>query len=161
MRYAAIGPSNADGAIGTNVFENFLLTVDPHSLTFDLRPFPAATDRSAGAVRAYRADQLLLVNASLDNHPDRYFVVDTGSSFSALSAPRRGDFPGGPRIDIRGAAGPVDNVRRTHPMLLVLDGLTLLERSFGSSDAAALVKQATAEFDEAFKEIDQKVAIGG
>lgn len=43
----------------------------------------------------------------------------------------------------------------------IADGLTLLERSFGSSDAAALVTQATAKFDEAYKEIDQKVAIGG
>jgi hypothetical protein len=41
------------------------------------------------------------------------------------------------------------------------DGMTLLERSFGSSDPAALVRQATAQFDEAFQEIDQKVAIGG
>ena len=41
------------------------------------------------------------------------------------------------------------------------DGVTLLERSFGSSDSAALVRQATAQFDEAFQEIDQKVAIGG
>jgi hypothetical protein len=41
------------------------------------------------------------------------------------------------------------------------DGVTLLERSFGSRDAAALVRQATAQFDEAFQEIDQKTAIGG
>lgn len=41
------------------------------------------------------------------------------------------------------------------------DGVALLERSFGSSDPAALVRQATAQFDEAFQEIDQKTAIGG
>ena len=41
------------------------------------------------------------------------------------------------------------------------DGMNLLQRSFGSSDSAALVRQATAQFDEAFKEIDQKVAIEG
>jgi hypothetical protein len=41
------------------------------------------------------------------------------------------------------------------------DGMTLLERSFGSSDPAALVRLATAQFDEAFQEIDQKVAIDG
>ena len=41
------------------------------------------------------------------------------------------------------------------------DGITLLERSFGSSDSAALVRLATAQFDEAFQELDQKQAVGG
>ncbi|MBB5868761.1 hypothetical protein F4553_002140 [Allocatelliglobosispora scoriae] len=41
------------------------------------------------------------------------------------------------------------------------DGLALLQKSFGSRDSAALVKAATAEFDEAFKEISGKQVIGG
>ncbi|WP_027346905.1 hypothetical protein [Hamadaea tsunoensis] len=41
------------------------------------------------------------------------------------------------------------------------DGVTLLEKSFGSGDSAALVRAATAQFDEAFQEINQKAAIGG
>lgn len=42
----------------------------------------------------------------------------------------------------------------------IADGIALLQRSFGSRDGAALAAAAGAEFDEAFKEISGKKAIG-
>jgi hypothetical protein len=118
----------ADGVIGMNVFENFLVRVDPDSRTLDLVPFDEAGSAPADMVRAYRVGHLVLVRTTplKADHADRYFMLDTGASFSAsASSVAAGLRPG--EIEVRGAAGPVHGALRGSPMRLSVEGHELLD----------------------------------
>jgi tetratricopeptide (TPR) repeat protein len=123
--------TNADGVIGMNVFEKFLVRLDPASQTLDLLPFADERTGVPGAadmVRAYRVGHLLLVKASLDNRSDRqYFLLDTGASFSATPGPAAWESRDGAAIEIRGAAGRVDGALRAQPMRLTIEGRQLVD----------------------------------
>jgi hypothetical protein len=118
---------DADGAIGMNVFENFLVRVDPASRVLDLTPFANESDAastSADMVRTYRVGHLLLVQASLSDkskhgEEGRYFMLDTGAAFSAIPG------PGGTEIEVRGVEGRIDGALRARPMRLSIEGREL------------------------------------
>jgi tetratricopeptide (TPR) repeat protein len=117
---------NADGVIGMNVFEKFLLRVDPASATLDLVPYADGANVSsisAGMVRAYRVGHLLLLHASVDGRQDRYFLLDTGASFSSTPGPSSGDAG----IEVRGVEGRVDGALRAPPMRLTIEGKELVD----------------------------------
>jgi tetratricopeptide (TPR) repeat protein len=112
---------NADGVIGLNVFEKFLIRVDPRLMVLDLAPLgdSAGTDM----MPAYRVGHLLLVRALQNTNPG-FFMLDTGASFNAVSA---AGAIGGGDLEVLGAQGRVDGARRAQPMRIDVDGRVLMD----------------------------------
>lgn len=116
---------DADGVIGVNVFENFLVRIDPSARTLDLVPFADNRDddsAAANAVRAYRVGHLLLVHALMNGRRDGYFLLDTGASFSATPQWGATETVGATGIEVRGMRGQVEGARRAPPMRLIIAG---------------------------------------
>ena len=116
---------DADGVIGLNVFENFLVRIDPSSRTLDLVPFADRRDGDSaapGAVRAFRVGHLLLVHALMNGRRDGYFLLDTGASFSSTPEAGDGDTVAATGIEVRGMRGQVEGALRAPPMRLTIAG---------------------------------------
>jgi hypothetical protein len=118
---------NADGVIGLNIFEKFLLRLDPAARVLDLIPFDDEADGSPAAadtIQILRVRNLLLVNPLVDGRQDRYFLLDTGASFSGTTGNditgSAGGKTGGLEVDVRGAAGRVDGVFAGRPMRVTM-----------------------------------------
>ena len=75
----------ADGIIGTDVFKDFLVRIDPKRRTLDLEPI-AAAQSTAEATNAYRSGHFLLVQGFAPNGSRGYFLVDTGASFTLIAS---------------------------------------------------------------------------
>jgi tetratricopeptide (TPR) repeat protein len=78
---------DADGMIGLDVFQDFLIRVDPHARQLELSPFDER-DTSLTCVnctQAYRLGHLLLVPAEVNGHGEGYFILDTGSPYTLIS----------------------------------------------------------------------------
>lgn len=121
---------NADGVIGMNLFEKFLVHVDPASARLDLSPYP--NEPASGAVRmvrAWRVGQLLLVSASIDGLRDQCFLLDTGSSFSATPTSGARDWWEAAEVDIRGLDGRVRGARRAEPLRLAFAGREVVDEN--------------------------------
>jgi hypothetical protein len=73
--------------IGLDVFQDFLIRVDPHARQLELSPLDER-DTSATCVdctQAYRLGHLLLVPAEVNGHGEGYFILDTGSPYTLIS----------------------------------------------------------------------------
>ena len=125
---------DADGAIGMNVFEKFLLRVDPALLVLDLVPLP--DNPSADMIPTWRAGHLLLVHDAVNG----YFMLDTGASFSVAS----GSPAGGQAIEVRGAQGRVAAVQ-ARPMRLEIEGRQLIDDKPIKLDLSELSRHAGVE----------------
>ncbi len=139
---------NADGAIGLNVFEKFLVRLDPASRTLDLVPFTADSEPgfvSKAAVPSYRVNHFLLVNGAVDGQPGQYFLLDTGASFSATPGAGDSGTPEGAELDVRGAEGRVDGVFRALPMRLAVGGQKLVDEKPVKLDLKALSRHEGVE----------------
>lgn len=75
--------SDADGVIGTDVFKDFLLRIDPRRHAVDLKPYPETP--LPGASKMYRMGHQLLLHGSANGRAQGYFLLDTGASASLLS----------------------------------------------------------------------------
>jgi predicted aspartyl protease len=76
----------ADGVIGTDVFKDFLIRLDPKRRTLDLEPLSAVPQSDSEAIPIYRSGHFLLVNGTAPNHSQGYFVVDTGASSTLIAS---------------------------------------------------------------------------
>jgi tetratricopeptide (TPR) repeat protein len=126
---------NADGVIGMNLFEKFLVYVDAVSASLNLSPYTNGSNPGAASsrtVRAWRVGQLLLVNASIDGQ-GHCFLLDTGSSFSATpsAAPASNarDTGQAAEVNILGADGRVRGARRAQPLRLTFDGEEVVDEN--------------------------------
>ena len=133
----------ADGVIGTNVFEDFLVRIDPRSQTLDLSPLPDRGDNdhdAGGALRTYRVGHLLLVQGSRAGREGGYFLLDTGASYSSVANddvlhPADGGVPlRGAQGAIQGKALKADRVNLAgakladaHPVAIDLSGVSRAE----------------------------------
>jgi len=125
----------ADGIIGTNVFQAFLLRVDAGVRILELMPFPEpaalvgsdpwmAYDAPAAPVR--RLGHLLLLPARVDNRAGGYFLLDTGAAFSSVSSGIAGaSSPGS--VFLRGARGALDGTFRLQPVTFDFAGQKLVD----------------------------------
>jgi predicted aspartyl protease len=77
----------ADGIVGLDLFENFLIRMDTHERMLTLTPFTAEHNESlcADCVRTYRLGHLLLVRARVNGSADGYFILDSGAPYSLVS----------------------------------------------------------------------------
>jgi hypothetical protein len=76
---------DADGVIGLDLFENFLIRVDARARMLDLTPFREAKAACPDCVRTYRLGHLLLVRGKVNGSAEGYFIVDSGAPYSLVS----------------------------------------------------------------------------
>jgi hypothetical protein len=75
-----------DGVVPLSLFRAFLIRLDLPGKILQLTPYSAANSLAAG-VPTVPGQSLLLVKAVLDRARDGYVLLDTGSSFTAISHP--------------------------------------------------------------------------
>ena len=128
-----------DGIIGTDVLEQFLITLDMPRHRMQLEPYPsltAAPDLSVlhdgdaklaeGFHRVFRAGHHLLIPTSINKGPNRMFLIDTGAGMNMAdpdvireSTKVRSDT----RSQVRGMQGTVKNVYRADRMLMMFGNI--------------------------------------
>ena len=134
------GSLDIDGLIGTDVFENYLVTLDTPGREIRLAPLPQRPNEAAKAIglatagdetandapldryispemkdwtSLYRGGHLLIFPTSIGNAPEKLFVMDTGASTSLISpaAAREVTHVGNnDLVEIKGLSGKVKKV---------------------------------------------------
>ena len=135
---------DADGAIGLDVFKDFLIRVDPRSRLLELTPFSGSdvSSVSPDCVQAYRIGHLLLVRGAVNGKAAGYFVLDTGSPttmlspnvLSAVSLPGEG----GRSMVVAGAQGSQRVAMPLTPVRLTLGARHALEFDYAMFDTRDL-----------------------
>lgn len=104
--------SEADGVIGTDVFKDFLLRIDPRKRSLELTPYPE--EPMPGANKMYRVGHHLLVRGLANGRAQGYFLLDTGASASLLSKEAAMDVVqrpiGSDGIQMRGVRGELPGI---------------------------------------------------
>jgi Flp pilus assembly protein TadD/predicted aspartyl protease len=125
--------SDIDGLIGADVFQRFVVAIDfPHQ-QIDLQPYSSlppddpedATTPPAGFHRLIRSGDHLMIATSVNNHPAKWFLIDSGSSQNLIDTASAREFTGVHRDDrtgVRGLQGKVDGVSRADKITLVFGG---------------------------------------
>jgi predicted aspartyl protease len=126
-----------DGLIGSNVFSDFLITVDFPAGKLQLDPLPGyrpgneLQDRMESpemrdAARVFRFGHLLLVPARVGTH-EGLFVMDSGAARSMMSydmAAEVSNLNRDDRTGLRGLSGKVGDVYKTGNLVLEFAGFT-------------------------------------
>jgi hypothetical protein len=104
--------SDADCVIGTDVFKDFLLRLDPRKHVLELKPF--AETAIASASKFYRIGHQLLIHGSANGRAEGYFLLDTGASASLLSKAAATTVLPGPigwdAVQMRGVRGELPGI---------------------------------------------------
>ena len=124
----------ADGIIGANVFQEFLIRLDPRAHVLELHPFRDRAESSGRSsdpwfdydgprcancdrlALAYRVGHLLLLPATLNGRQHGYFMLDSGSTYSAVSQDLVNRLPGNP-VDLLGARGALVGASHSTPVM--------------------------------------------
>src|SRR5262249_29307168 len=141
FRDALIGVSendslNQDGLIGTDLFSQFLITLDFGNLNLRLDPLPGydggdkPVDRTISVemqhfTRVFRFGHMLLIPARVGAAREALFVIDTGSSRTLISydiAAQAGKVNRDDRMRITGVNGQVSDVFQTGSLFLQFAG---------------------------------------
>jgi tetratricopeptide (TPR) repeat protein len=172
LQVSDVGLPGADGIIGANVFQEFLIRLDARAHSLELSPF---SSRAEAPVRfsdpwvdyegpsnggpvcascdhlapAYRVGHLLLLRATLNgpNNDDGqygYFMLDSGSTYSALSQDFANRLPGG-STHLLGARGPLDGASYSRRMRLDLGAAQLTDFNPVSLDLTEVSRQEGVE----------------
>jgi hypothetical protein len=152
----------ADGVIGTDVFQEFLLRLDARARVLELTPFadgigatgrpgdpwifyerPSGTEGARGqASPAYHLKHVILLPTTIDGQQQGYFLLDTGSAFSAISDQIASRFSG-PSVALFGAQGQVRG--RRQPVRLEVGGEPLVDPEAVAVDLSAMSAQQGVE----------------
>jgi hypothetical protein len=73
------------GAMPLSMFADYLVQIDFPGKELRLSPYPASTDRE-GAVATLTSNQLLFVRGTANETRGGYFLLDTGSAYTAISS---------------------------------------------------------------------------
>jgi len=151
-----------DGIIGANVFQEFLIRLDARSKVLSLDPF---SNRAEAAVRfsdpwlhyegeacracdhlnpVFRVGHLLLLRARLDGRQDGYFLLDSGSAYSAIS-PNLASSWRGRTSHLVGARGSLDGASQLRPVRLDVGTARLADFSPVSFDFSGMSRQEGVE----------------
>jgi tetratricopeptide (TPR) repeat protein len=128
-----------DGAIGSNLFQQFLVRLDARRRVLELLPYPdeapqgqsqeqvwAGRDRTVppgmeNLISVCQAGHLLLVNAKL-HAASGYLILDTGAAFSSVSRQIALPFVEQPEFEVSGpGGGPITAFRAGAVQLRVAD----------------------------------------
>ncbi|HSM86860.1 MAG TPA: aspartyl protease family protein [Candidatus Limnocylindrales bacterium] len=101
-----------DGLIGTDVFEDYLVTVDFPAHKLRLEPMPAAGSQSGSFTRFYRFGHILLLPTSVGSSAHGLFAMDTGSAANSISPAlaRQVSALHDSDVPVNGISGSVKNV---------------------------------------------------
>ena len=139
----------ADGLIGTNVFDEFLVTLDFRAKQLRLNPLPgyhpgenAIQDGTvpAGlehATHVFRFGHLLLVSARVNGSHEALFVIDTGSERTLISydlASEVSSLSQETRMRMTGVNGRVTDLYRTGDLVLQFAGFEQKSPGLSSID---------------------------
>jgi tetratricopeptide (TPR) repeat protein len=133
---------NADGIIGTEVFQDFLIRLDLRGRVLQLSPLQQEQDLP-DMKRAYRVDHLLLLRATVNGHSEGFFMLDTGSAYSVVS---RELVPAlGRKEVVYGAQGQQEITLPTAPLRLRLDDRDVTEFEYAALDTREVSEHHHAE----------------
>jgi hypothetical protein len=76
-----------DGVLPMSIFRGFLLRLDLPGRTLELAPYPQDPGSAEGFARLLPSEDLLFVHATLNRTKRGYVLIDTGSSYTAVSRP--------------------------------------------------------------------------
>jgi tetratricopeptide (TPR) repeat protein len=110
-----------DGLIGTDVFEQYLVTVDFPARKLRLEPMPAAPPvEDSSFTSFYRFGHIMLMPTSVGDTVHGLFTLDTGSSTNSMSPgiARRVSTVRSSDIPVNGMSGSVSNVFTTDQTVL-------------------------------------------
>jgi hypothetical protein len=137
----------ADGVIGIDIFEDFLIRLDFSRQTLDLFPFPGCREALCGsrpAAPIYRLSHLILLRTAPDG-ANGYFLLDTGSSFSAVAHQNSTLAAAFSNASLRGVAGELFAPLRLPPLHFAFAGVQLVDESPLALDLQKLSESAGAE----------------
>ncbi len=136
----------ADGMIGLDVFENFLIRLDPSAHQLELTPFPQSegtpgegTAACPECLRFYRLGPLLLLRATVNGKAEGYFVLDSGSRYSMIS--NKLVSQGGRAGVFAGAQGPQDVTVPSTPVGIRLGQRSLMDFEYATFDPTGISAQ--------------------
>ncbi len=149
----------ADGVIGTILFEQFIICLDIPHKAMDLFPFADGLPRSSGEgtvwsdwdrkvpdgmghfIPVYQIDNVILVRAKIKSAGDRYFILDTGTASSSISrslAPNVNVASFGSPLLFHGAGGDIQNLYRAFPFSLQVGDRSFFDPSLIALDLRAV-----------------------
>jgi hypothetical protein len=78
---------DADGVVGLDLFEDFLIRVNGRTRTLELTPFRETKrpEPCPDCLKTYRAGGLLLVRGRVNGHMEGCFIVDSGVPYTLIS----------------------------------------------------------------------------
>ncbi len=145
-----------DGAIGANVFEQFIVRLDGRHRVLDLLPYPdevpraqsqedlwAGRDRSLPAgmenlTPVCQTGHLLLVQTKLDSGTSGYMILDTGAAYSSLSRQATLPFAEPTPFEIAGPGGGLVTAFQAGPTQLHVAGHDLADPEVVALDFARI-----------------------
>lgn len=75
-----------DGLIGTNVFEDYLITLDPAARKLRLEPLPNRAEKTQGLFTPfYRFGHIVLMPTTVGKSAYGLFLLDTGATYDSMS----------------------------------------------------------------------------
>jgi tetratricopeptide (TPR) repeat protein len=111
---------DADGLVGTDIFEHYLVTIDFPGRKLVLDPLPALSEREdslADQTKSFTSvfsfGHLLLIPTHAGPEANGLFVIDTGaySDFISPALARQTGTTGGSDANVQGTSGRVSNVK--------------------------------------------------
>jgi tetratricopeptide (TPR) repeat protein len=132
----------ADGIIGANLFERFLIRIDSRAHMLHLTPSEPGS--GGDGPHAIGLDRLLLLQTHVEQGPGGWFLLDTGAAYTGLSPALSP-----PQLSMRSAqlAGMQGGASAFHlsPLELRVGRLALAERSPVSVDLSAISQREGVE----------------
>ena len=122
--------ANQDGLIGTDVFSEFLVTLDFANLSLRLDPLPGLDGDGKPAdmrhfTRVFRFGHMLLIPTRVGDSREALFVIDTGATRTLISydiAAQVGKVNRDDKMRISGVNGKVSDVFQTGSLFLQFAG---------------------------------------
>jgi hypothetical protein len=78
-------PGGIQGVLPLSIFAGFLIRLDFPAKELDLLPYPMGQPDNAGTLPVVSNNQLLFLKATVNETHEGFFLVDTGSAYTAVS----------------------------------------------------------------------------
>jgi predicted aspartyl protease len=125
--------SDADGLIGADVFQKFIVTLDFPDNQLRLEPYPAmppdepedSESVPEGFHRVFRVGNHLMIPTSVNGSSSKLFLIDSGTSSNLIDSEAAREFTGvheDGRTEVRGLQGKVEHVSRAERISLIFGG---------------------------------------
>ncbi len=111
----------AEGVVGANLFEEFVIRLDARSRVLELTPFAGETEYAsdrANSVPVFALRHLLLVRTKINRERDGLFLLDTGSAFTSISDEIARHWSRRSEVPVLGARGLLSHVYHVPPVEL-------------------------------------------